>query len=203
MSPRAGREPTRRLFVAVDLDREAQRAAGSAIARIAAGLGPLAHGVRWVEAGQLHVTLRFLGHLPIDRAERVRDALAPAWRTGAFELVIGGAGLFPPSGAPRVVWLDLPAGREGLTALHQEASTRLAAAGIEPEGRRFHPHLTVGRVKRAVHGLREALRRELADVGRLARCRIAHLTLYESRQSPAGSRYHPLLEARLEDRPPG
>jgi RNA 2',3'-cyclic 3'-phosphodiesterase len=204
MTRRSDRPPTGRLFLAVDLDRAARRAAAAACARLATGLGRAGDDVRWVEADKLHVTLRFLGSLPPGRAAAVRDALAPGWRTAAFDLGLGGAGVFPSSGRPRVVWLGLSTGGNALAALQAEASGRLATAGSEPEARRFSPHLTVGRVRRPAAGLGAALRQAAGQIGpHLARWRVDHVTLYESRLSPAGSHYHPQVEVPLRSREGG
>ena len=95
-----------RLFVAVDLSDDAREAIAAEQKRIAAALGCSKSSLKWVKPEQVHLTLVFLGSVD-DRACRgcrrrrsARDVdLAP------FDMVLDGVGVFPPRGAPRVLWI--------------------------------------------------------------------------------------------------
>ena len=66
----------------------------------------------------LHVTLAFLGATPAERlAEVVGAATAAAAGRAGFEIELSGLGRFPPGERPRVVWLGLGEGAEGVVAL--------------------------------------------------------------------------------------
>jgi 2'-5' RNA ligase len=95
----------------------------------------------------LHVTLRFLGELEAAALSRVQAALEAAAATAPFRVAFGGLGGFPTARAPRVVWAGVVAGAAQLSELHDRLEASLARQGISPEGRPFHPHVTLGRVR--------------------------------------------------------
>jgi RNA 2',3'-cyclic 3'-phosphodiesterase len=102
---------------------------------------------RWTPYDQLHVTLAFLGEVDggraRDAAEALADVVAPP-----FELVLQGVGHFPPRGEPRIVWAGF-APSEELLRLQRGIVRALKDAGCEIETRKFHPHVTLGRLHAA------------------------------------------------------
>jgi 2'-5' RNA ligase len=117
----------------------------------------------WSREENLHLTLKFLGDVPVSGIDALSIAAQRAAQTAApCELIIGGCGAFPSSGQPRVLWIGIqdPAGQ--LEKLHQSIEDECAAAGFAREAKPFHPHLTVARLRRP-HGARElaALHKEI------------------------------------------
>ncbi len=103
--------------------------------------------VAWTRSEGIHLTLKFLGDVPRDRIEAVVDAVGEA--TGGFDpirLITTGLGSFPNLKRPRVLWLGVDGG-ERLLRLQARVEASLEGLGFPREGKRFHPHLTVGRVK--------------------------------------------------------
>ena len=186
-----------RLFVAVELPdpvREAAREAATVLER------RVDRGVRlrWVSSDQMHLTVRFIGHVPDDDVRAVMKALEPPLSVASFEVGIHGCGVFPKSGPPRVIWIGLSRGVEQLHAMHEEFNRRLRPLGFEPEDRPFSAHLTLARIKdigsRAARQLRDSVR----DVQpRNVRCRIDSATVFRSDLSPRGSRYNAVLHVPL------
>src|SRR5439155_1359952 len=78
--------------------------------------------------------------------ERIAGEIAP------FPVTLGGVGGFPGPGAPRVVWVGVTEGAADLVALHARVEAALALVGIAPEGRAFHPHVTLGRARQGRSG---------------------------------------------------
>ena len=118
-----------RVFLAVDLG-DAMSDAGHAWGRtVAAALGPAASALTWVPPARIHITLRFFGELHADRVDALGQALTAGRWSPAFEIGFGGAGTYPPSGRPRVLWLGISTGREALVGLHDALGQRLASAG--------------------------------------------------------------------------
>lgn len=186
-----------RLFLAVDLDDAARRAAATWALDLSTRLGAAAaREIKWVEVQNLHLTLHFFGELNDARLQELRAAFgAPAFATRAFDLSLAGAGKFPPSGPARVIWIGVQAARAETEALYDEVESRLEPLGLrEDTTRGFTPHLTMGRVRVPNAGLgraiREALERTPAPAG--ITFRIDHLTLYQSRLSPKGPTYVPI-----------
>jgi 2'-5' RNA ligase len=113
-------------------------------------LQQLHEAIRINPVDRMHLTLHFLGHLPRLVVEQLAPPLgAVVVRHHRFGLVAQGVGAFPTINRPRVLWAgitgaELPA----LTALQAELGNALRTAGVTLEGERFHPHLTLGRVRR-------------------------------------------------------
>ena len=159
-------------------------------------LAPAAR-ITWVAPERLHVTVRFLGAADEERAAAIRTALMPPVPLSAFGCAIAGIGTFPVRGTPQVVWAGIGDGRAGFVALAGEVSRRLAAAGVAPEGRPYRPHVTIGRVRDAA-GLRAERWLDGMTTIPLGRLTVRVVTLFESRLSPRGPAYVPLLDTPLD-----
>jgi 2'-5' RNA ligase len=186
-----------RLFAAIDLDDAARAAVSEVADRVRRRLH--ADAIRWVPSANLHVTLVFVGHVVDAVGQRVVTALEPPIAIQPFALTLTSAGAFPDRGAPRVIWCGVADATGRLAAVHREVERRLvAAAGIEPESRPYHPHITLARCR---EGARPVDRRALMRHGPDASCewRVEHVTLYESRSSPRGSAYTAVIRSPLSD----
>ena len=137
-----------RLFVAVDFPEAVNR-------RLEALCSSLP-GARWLPPEQFHLTLRFIGEVDDARLDEVADGLSEL-DCPAFSLSLQGVGHFPPRGQPRVLWAGVEAG-EALARLYGQIENRLRSLGIDPEHRKFAPHVTLARLKgSAVERLRDYL----------------------------------------------
>ena len=188
-----------RLFIGIELDEQIRGAAAAIAESLRNRLGPRIDA-RWIPAANLHITLWFIGEVADDRADVLLSAIGQPFAEAAFDIHIAGLGAFPPSGAPRVIWIGVPSGVERLVRLHGELAARLRAHGIEPERRGYSAHLTIARVKEVPGGdrdgqLRAALRGSPAVAGQ---CRVAAVTVFQSRLSPKGATYEPLLRVPLQ-----
>src|SRR5262245_4789600 len=64
--------------------------------------------VKWVSAGELHWTLKFLGDVAVGELPEICAAMAKAVESlDPFEVVARGAGAFPLGERPRTVWLGV------------------------------------------------------------------------------------------------
>ncbi len=126
-----------RLFVAIDFPEPVREQ----LARISHGLP----GARWVPPEQLHLTLRFIGEVEGSRALDLGQALAGV-DSPHFDLQLQGVGFFPPRKKPRVVWVGVDK-NDSLVRLRNRIESVLTGAGLEPEGRKFAPHVTLARLK--------------------------------------------------------
>lgn len=147
--------------------------------------------VTWLTRERLHLTIRFIGEVDDARVDAIRDALAPPLAIEPFDLTLAGAGAFPKTGPPRVLWLGVVQGEEALVAAEGEVSTRLAALGIAREQRPYSSHLTLARVREAA-GLRASRLFDGIEDWRIGTTRIDTITLFQSRLSPKGPTYVPL-----------
>ncbi len=187
---------TTRTFVALSIP--ADRAAK--LARLQGLIAPEFPPARWVEPGQFHITLAFLGEVEdVDLLPICRTCSAVAARAAPFELRLEALGVFPDADRPRVAWVGLTGpGLEPLAALQRDVATSLAAIGHPPEDDRFHPHVTLGRLKVA--------RDAPVDVGPILRhyrtwspgsIDVAELITFGSTLTPEGPSYAPLAQATL------
>jgi RNA 2',3'-cyclic 3'-phosphodiesterase len=191
-----------RLFIAVDLSEDAREAMAAEQRRIAAALGGTKRSLTWVKTSHAHLTLVFLGSVEAGRATSVVEAVERDVDLAPFDMVLEGVGVFPPRGAPRVLWIGIAGGAAELTGLQRELAARVAAVGIALEDRPFHPHLTLGRWRESRPSVRDRAVRA-AQPGAIARVHVEYATLYESRLSPSGSAYTALTRANLSKVGPG
>jgi RNA 2',3'-cyclic 3'-phosphodiesterase len=166
---------------------------GECRASIARALSPLmdrSAGVAWTPERNLHVTMRFLGEIAPGRVGEVGDRMAEAAReVPPFEFSVEGPGGFPSLRDPRVLWVGVREPLELVRKLHQNMENALAAAGFPREGRAFHPHVTVGRVRRELPPGWAAHFAGILSGKRFGVVKAGSYQLYESRLSPAGSVY--------------
>jgi len=168
---------------------EAQRNQLDRYLSVCAALAP---EFRWTPAPNLHLTVRFLGHVEGSLAEGIAGRLADA-RLHAFDLKLGQVGTFNRGRLARVVWLGVTSGAEDVAALAAQVEAECVRAGLEAEARRFNVHLTLARA-RARDG---APIPDLAAPPELDAWRADELVLYRSRLGRAGSVYEPLRRIRL------
>ena len=129
---------TKRLFVSIELPRS--------ITQSLAELDPHLRGVRWLAPEQMHLTLSFLGNVPGEAEEALKKNLdAIAWK--AFYLPISGLGTFPGKGRPNILWVGVGTGHPHLFQLHKRVQEAAIGAGLEPDLRSFHPHVTLARCR--------------------------------------------------------
>ena len=188
------------MFVGAEPSDEVRDRAARTAAAIRAILErePGSRAVRWVPPENLHLTVWFLGEVAEAGAPAVLEALASPFEEPGFVLQISGLGVFPPSGAPRVLWMGVTQGLDRLARLHSEIGTRLAPWGFVPDDRPYSAHLTLARIKEPPPKLRALLRDTIRQVDADAgSCRIDSLTVFRSRTSPSGARYEPLVRVPL------
>jgi RNA 2',3'-cyclic 3'-phosphodiesterase len=186
--PREGEQRPVRAFFGLPLP-ETHRAP---LDRFLAGCGELAPEFRWTPASNLHLTVRFLGHVELEMAEGIADRVA-ATGPPAFEVRLGELGTFKRGRLARVVWLGLSVGAREAGALAGVVEAECVRAGLEPEGRRFSAHLTLARA-RARDGSQLP---ELPSPPNLSSWRATELILYRSRLGRGGSVYEPLRRLSL------
>jgi len=140
------REPTHRTFIAIELPHELRGLITQHIAQLRQAV-PEARA-SWARDDNLHLTLKFLGNVPIARVPALSEALAVATqRIDPFELILSECGVFPSRGQPGVLWIGAKDPSGNLTRLHHEVENECAGLGFEKEARAFQPHLTIARLR--------------------------------------------------------
>jgi 2'-5' RNA ligase len=181
-----------RLFVGIEVTDGVRRQAGEMAGALRRSLGR-ALAARWVALENLHLTVRFIGHVPDERVSPVLAALTMPLAMSSFEIELAGCGRFPPRGGPRVLWIGLTRGLPGLAALHQAFDERLLPFGYEPENRAFTAHLTLARLQDTRSADAQVVDDAIASVRTAPVVQsVDRVTLFESRLSPKGPSYHPI-----------
>ncbi len=147
---------------------------------------------RWTPAENLHLTVRFLGQVEQATADAIADRLAAA-EPAAFELELGELGTFGRGRLARVVWIGLRSGEGAIASLAELAEEESRRAGLEPESRPYHAHLTLARAR----GRDGAVLPELPAPPALPAWHAGELVLYRSRLGRGGSVYEPLRSISL------
>jgi 2'-5' RNA ligase len=138
-----------RLFVALDLPDAVRRA----LAELIANLKPKSRGARWVQPENLHITLKFIGHVGNEKLSPIQAALPSIHTAQPIELHFRGMGFFTNERRPRAFWCGVAAS-PNLAELAADIDRALVPLGIEAETRPFTPHLTLARFK-SDEGVRE------------------------------------------------
>ena len=134
---------TIRAFIAVDIGDEIR----SKLDALQRTLKKVHSNVRWTQPKNMHLTLAFLGDVPITELDRISPVIDRACRgVEAFELKANGIGTFGKPRHPRVLWAGIAA-CPPLTALQQRIGEAMLAAEIAYDRKPFSPHMTLGRVK--------------------------------------------------------
>ena len=188
-----------RAFVAFEIPEPLARELDSHIVALQSKID--ARSVRWVRPEAVHLTLKFLGEVAEGAVPEISSAINQAAAQSApFAFEVRGLGCFPSMNRPRVIWVGVhePSGR--LLKLQSELERRLGTLGFEAERRRFHPHLTLGRVRRdvgrsALSGLSAILNKE--TIGSLGKAEAEGASLMRSELRPSGAVYTRLHFAPL------
>ena len=185
-----------RLFIAIDLDEAARTAIAEEQRRLKGAIGATRANIKWVRPEQMHLTLVFLGEVPDARVPPIVEAVGQPVAQPPFDLAFSGIGVFPPRGAPNVLWIGASSGEAEAVAVQRQLADRVAAFGIPLEQRPFRPHLTLARLKDS----RPSDRSAALAAGRenvVAAAHVDQATLYQSRLSSQGPTYIPLAHATL------
>ncbi|HTI01824.1 MAG TPA: RNA 2',3'-cyclic phosphodiesterase [Acidisoma sp.] len=169
-----------RLFVALDLPWPLRER----LMQLSTGIP----GCRWMPAENLHLTLRFIGEVPNWRAEEI-DLALHAIKARNFPLTLSGVGLFEKGGRVTSLWAGIERCPQ-LDHLQSKVETALQRAGLEPERRRFTPHVTLARLDQPAN---EKVTRFLQghSLFRAEPFEVEWFTLFSSQLGKEGSVYTP------------
>jgi RNA 2',3'-cyclic 3'-phosphodiesterase len=187
-----------RTFIAVDIPSPIQNIIQQKTDSLRKTLGTSL--VRWVNADNIHLTLKFLGDISPAQVDRLTQMLhTAADQVNAFDLQISGCGSFPNFKRPRVLFIGIQAPAE-LEALYRGVESACARLEYESETRGFFPHLTIGRVREGLSAadlqkIRQTV--EGSKVDSLGTARVDSVHLYKSDLKPTGSVYTKLFSAPL------
>ena len=131
-----------RLFIALDIPVEAKEFIYKLLREI-----DLREKVKWESPGKLHITLKFLGETGQEKAEKVKKILSDFSKNKEpLNLRLNRFGFFRRNGNPQILWAGFGK-NEKLDEYFAELDNLLEKIGFEKEKRKFHPHVTLKRLK--------------------------------------------------------
>lgn len=179
-----------RSFVAFDMDNE------SVLKRLTAVQAQLTRtgaDLKVVEPKNIHITLRFLGNVTAETAEKIYEGMKRV-QFVPFDVKICGVGAFPDARYPRVVWAGMTEGADKLRDIFSQLEPHLRSLGFAPDPKGFSPHLTIARV-RSGRNKAELAKFINENVGyEFGTVRAACLRLKRSDLTPRGPIYSTLKE---------
>jgi 2'-5' RNA ligase len=184
-----------RTFIAIDLNPDIKKALSLLVDELDKGH----KNIRWVKHEGMHLTLKFLGEIDREKVPEIEKVLKTiSEKYSSFSLKFKGTGSFPPGMKnPRVLWVGIEE-EETLTALQAQLEGELEKLGFPKERRKFHAHLTLGRVK-SLFNIRETLslleRYRDRNFGEMKAEKISFI---QSTLKPTGAEYTTLSEFELK-----
>jgi RNA 2',3'-cyclic 3'-phosphodiesterase len=143
-------EGTQRLFIAIEIPRALKRE----FSELSGSFTPREHErVRWIEQDAMHLTLKFLGDIPIEQIPDIEAGLeSAAESTGKFSMKIGRTGCFPSFYDPRICWVGFTGELRRLEQLQGRVEGKMVAIGMEQDDRKYAAHVTIGRTRPGIRG---------------------------------------------------
>jgi len=166
-----------RLFTGLEIPREV----GASLSLLRGGLP----GARWIDPDNYHITLRFIGDID-DRLAHEIASMLDGMRRRSFEVRFGGLQAFGGRKPRAIVVAAEPI--QPLLELQAEHERLMQRLGLEPEGRKFTPHVTLAR-------LRDSRSHEVADYlssrGPVfgSSFRVSRFVLFSAKSSVGGGPY--------------
>jgi 2'-5' RNA ligase len=191
-----------RLFVALEVPSQVRDDFASLINELRAADSSFSKSrARWIRPENLHVTLKFIGHVETGKLDAIRAALSEVHSKSPVEMRFHGLGFFPNGKRPRVFWAGMEAS-PNLGPLAAEIDARLKKVGIPVETRAFEPHLTLARFDPPgiSDGLSEIAQQNVTR--EFGAVRTGEFHLFESKTRASGAEYTRLSSfpfARSED----
>lgn len=183
-----------RTFIAVELDDGVKER----LREIQQQLQQLEGDVKWVEPGNIHITLRFLGELNPKRLKVVQHQFPTFLQNiSSFRIAISGLGAFPNPHKPKVIWAGIsdPDGR--LSQLAEQIEDGLCRCGIGKDDKEFSPHITIGRTRSFKNLSRLAEAIPPYSISPAIEQIVRRVTLFKSTLTSQGPIYEPLQTLEL------
>ena len=166
-----------RLFTGLEISKSL----GESLSMLRGGLP----GARWIDPENYHLTLRFIGDVDDALAREIASLLGRV-RRREFELRLDGVSSFGGR-KPRAVVATV-ASSPSVMELQAEHERLMQRVGLDPEGRKYTPHITLAR-------LRDTTSRDVADYLSAraaflsAPFEVSRFVLFSSRASVGGGPY--------------
>ena len=104
--------------------------------------------IKWVRDGNMHLTLKFIGHTPEASVEDINKTLKSVTEDfSSISLSIVGSGCFPRPERARTLWVGITGEKDKLNDFVDAINISLEPFGFPIQERKFIPHVTLARIK--------------------------------------------------------
>ncbi|MDT8285133.1 MAG: RNA 2',3'-cyclic phosphodiesterase [Thermovirgaceae bacterium] len=177
-----------RCFVCVEVGEAVRKRLESWVA----GFGHLSPEIRWVKENAFHITLKFCGEIPYSMLYKLESALEHGFslkKLRPFVLELSGIGAFPGFRRPRVLWAGVGGEDDQIQRIAAVVERAGIAAGLAPERRSFHPHVTIARIPASAELPVGVLREINSRTNAWGEWEVSSVALKRSELLSAGPRY--------------
>jgi len=146
---------------------------------------------RLVEAGNIHITLKFIGEADENKKDELIEKIKEI-KQPKFRVSLNGVGVFPNENFIKVVWVGTDQGSPEIISLNQQINEALDLKDLN-----FHPHATIARVKflKDKTGFKEFLENNKETY--FGEFKVSSFYLMQSELSPQGPKYSVLEKLDL------
>jgi len=187
-----------RSFIAIELPDELKLGLTQLEAQLKMSQQPW---MKWVDPYNIHLTLKFLGGIAVDRISEITGVMEEAIQgIPPFQLEVKDLGVFPNLRRVQVAWVGIRGEVDKLSQLQQHLESNLARLGFAPESRLFTPHLTLARLRnRASPDERQSFGQLIANTRFEATytIKVDAISLMRSQLTREGAIYSRLSSVRL------
>ena len=178
-----------RAFIAIPLPKEVSEYLTEIISNLKLIIPD--KSVKWVQPGNIHLTLKFLGNISKSTLHFLIEKLKTENEFSPFNLTINKIGAFPSLYKPQVIWVGTSS-HNTLSELAQFVEKSTSMVKNENDSKSFSPHLTIARLKPGVKNdnldiIKQELykRKELNSIS----FTINHFCIYQSILTSKGPIY--------------
>lgn len=153
--------------------------------------------IKWTDPDNIHITIAFLGNTEEDVINKISQMLKEKCSgSGAFQLVMKGAGVFRKHKDPTIIWTGIEFS-DKIQHLSDQVITGLKELNIKFEDRPFKPHITIGRIKHLVDPENFITYSDQFRQIEIQKIPVNEVILYESILVQPGPIYKPLISISL------
>ena len=183
----------KRLFIAIDIPGHIK---DNVYSRIKTLLKENSH-IKLVAAPNIHITLKFLGNVNINKIEKIKRAIKEtADKFNRFKYEISGKiNAFPGPRNARIIFLEIGSGGEQISGIYRQLEDNLERIKIRKEKREFSPHITIARIKDKKN-MENFIDEYKMD--KIERLDCSNITLFESQLKSYGAEYSVIGEFDLK-----
>jgi 2'-5' RNA ligase len=187
-----------RVFIAIEIDKVIKDDLADLQREIRSKADLRKGDAKWVDAEDMHLTLKFLGEIKdtqlVDVCNITKEV---AGKHKRFDIEIGHVGSFGGHSA-RVLWVGAGSENKNLLELQDDLETQLAFAGWPEENRKFEGHLTLCRIKNFNAGVKLAQLAKEYEKYNLDVVPVDSVCVFQSELTPQGPVYTLLGKYNLQ-----